>query len=163
MNNPIGPYLDLKQSLNQQLVMTPQLQQAIKLLQLNNLELTEFVEEELEKNPLLEKVENTDNQTDHQDSSSANTDNIQDEFDDSWTGNENPDVTYTEQDHSNNAASIGSGGDIKFSNSEDGFENRIESQKSLREHLMEQLTIRCTDNRDRMIGGFLIDQLDESG
>ena len=44
--------LDLRQS--QSLVMTPQLQQAIKLLQLSNLELTSFVEQELVRNPLLE-------------------------------------------------------------------------------------------------------------
>ena len=47
--------LDLRQS--QSLVMTPQLQQAIKLLQLSNRELSEFVEEELEKNPVLERDE----------------------------------------------------------------------------------------------------------
>ena len=38
----------------QQLVMTPQLQQAIRLLQLSNMELSQFVEAELERNPLLE-------------------------------------------------------------------------------------------------------------
>ena len=52
----ISQKLDLRQSQN--LVMTPQLQQAIKLLQLNNMELSEVIEEELEKNPLLEKDEN---------------------------------------------------------------------------------------------------------
>ncbi|MEM1022025.1 MAG: RNA polymerase sigma-54 factor, partial [Pseudomonadota bacterium] len=51
----LTPRLDLRQS--QQLVMTPQLQQAIKLLQLNNLELTGFLAEELERNPLLEMGE----------------------------------------------------------------------------------------------------------
>src|SRR5688500_4630066 len=40
----------------QSLVMTPQLMQAIKLLQLSNLDLVAFVEEELEKNPLLERA-----------------------------------------------------------------------------------------------------------
>src|SRR5688500_10309455 len=45
--------LDLRQA--QTLVMTPQLQQAIKLLQLSNQELTEYVERELEQNPLLER------------------------------------------------------------------------------------------------------------
>src|SRR5690348_9911511 len=45
--------LELKQG--QTLVMTPQLQQAIKLLQLSNLELADYVETELEKNPLLER------------------------------------------------------------------------------------------------------------
>src|ERR1700675_408308 len=47
--------LELRQS--QSLVMTPQLQQAIKLLQLSNLELTAFVDAELERNPLLEREE----------------------------------------------------------------------------------------------------------
>ena len=46
--------LDLRQS--QSLVMTPQLQQAIKLLQLSNIELSEFVEDELSQNPMLERV-----------------------------------------------------------------------------------------------------------
>ena len=40
----------------QSLVMTPQLMQAIKLLQLSNLDLVAFVEEELERNPLLERA-----------------------------------------------------------------------------------------------------------
>jgi len=55
----LTPRLDLRQS--QSLVMTPQLQQAIKLLQLNNLELIEYVEQELEQNPLLER-ENSDDE-----------------------------------------------------------------------------------------------------
>ena len=42
---------------SQSLVMTPQLLQAIKLLQFSNLELTAFVEQELERNPLLERVD----------------------------------------------------------------------------------------------------------
>ncbi|MFY7928810.1 MAG: RNA polymerase sigma-54 factor, partial [Oligoflexus sp.] len=49
--------LDLKQSLrlSQQLLMTPQLQQAIKLLQLSRLELEEFVTQQLAENPVLEE------------------------------------------------------------------------------------------------------------
>ena len=81
--------LDLRQS--QSLVMTPQLQQAIKLLQLSNRELSEFVENELEKNPLLERDEgeestlqeaNSDNMTAYDDAQ-ANEANAQistDEF-----------------------------------------------------------------------------------
>src|SRR6266550_3993852 len=47
--------LELRQS--QALVMTPQLQQAIKMLQLSNLELTQFVDAEIQQNPLLERRE----------------------------------------------------------------------------------------------------------
>ena len=48
----LTPRLDLRQS--QSLVITPQLQQAIKLLQLSSVELAEYVDQELASNPLLE-------------------------------------------------------------------------------------------------------------
>jgi len=49
---------ELKQNLKltQQLIMTPQLQQAIKLLQLSRLELIDMIQQEMEENPLLEEV-----------------------------------------------------------------------------------------------------------
>ena len=51
----LGQRLEVRQG--QGLVITPQLQQAIKLLQLSNLELDAFVEAELERNPLLSRDE----------------------------------------------------------------------------------------------------------
>src|SRR3954447_26836799 len=53
--------LEIKQSLrlSQQLVMTPQLQQAIKLLQLNRMELQEVVTQEMMENPILEELPET--------------------------------------------------------------------------------------------------------
>lgn len=51
----LSPRLDLRQS--QQLVMTPQLQQAIKLLQMSNLDLQTYVTQEVEQNPLLDMAE----------------------------------------------------------------------------------------------------------
>ena len=54
----LGPKLELRQS--QSLVMTPQLMQAIKLLQLGSMDLVAYVEAELEKNPLLERDEGDD-------------------------------------------------------------------------------------------------------
>ncbi|TBW41263.1 RNA polymerase sigma-54 factor [Siculibacillus lacustris] len=54
----LSPKLELRQS--QSLVMTPQLMQAIKLLQLGNLDLVAYVEAELERNPLLERDEGED-------------------------------------------------------------------------------------------------------
>src|ERR1700761_4415478 len=53
--------LEIKQSLrlSQQLVMTPQLQQAIKLLQLNRMELQEVVTQEMMENPILEELAET--------------------------------------------------------------------------------------------------------
>ena len=58
--------IELKQQLriSQQLVMTPQLQQAIKLLQLNQIELVNMVEQELQENPCLEEDEREEPTTD---------------------------------------------------------------------------------------------------
>ena len=81
----ISQNLKLKQS--QSLVMTPQLQQAIKLLQLNNLELTNLVNKELEENPFLEneniELDNNENlqneQTKEIDESFENGESLSDE------------------------------------------------------------------------------------
>jgi len=54
----LSPRIELK--LSQSLVMTPQLQQAIKLLQYSNIDLVDFVTREIEKNPLLEQSESND-------------------------------------------------------------------------------------------------------
>ena len=56
----LSPKLTLRQSTS--LVMTPQLQQAIKLLQLSNIELAAYVEQELEQNPLLEREDAGDDE-----------------------------------------------------------------------------------------------------
>src|SRR3546814_11463481 len=50
---------EMRQTQGQSLVMTPQLQQAIKLLQLSTLELAAFVEQHLEENPLLQRDDGT--------------------------------------------------------------------------------------------------------
>ncbi len=54
----LSPKLDLRQT--QSLVMTPLLMQSIRLLQLTHIELEQFIEQEIEKNPLLERLEITD-------------------------------------------------------------------------------------------------------
>ena len=51
----LRPRLDIRQA--QSIVMTPKLQEAIRLLQLSNLELSEFLELELEKNPFLDRLD----------------------------------------------------------------------------------------------------------
>ena len=74
------PRLDLRQV--QSLVMTPQLQQAIKLLQMSSLELNQYVEQEVEQNPLLDR-ENPDEPTEQETSS-----------DDSGTGDASSDDDF---------------------------------------------------------------------
>lgn len=158
----VSQNLDLRQS--QSLVMTPQLQQAIKLLQLSNMELAEYVEEELAQNPFLEKPEEGD---DHDGSDRSDTaeqdksedDHITEDFQSSYEDS----ASSSASDFDAGVAQAGGGGNLKFEDSETSFENRMSKPETLREHLMEQLLLTCSDPRDRMIGGLLIDQLDESG
>ena len=86
----IGPRLELR--VGQTLVMTPQLQQAIKLLQYSNVELAEFVENELAENPLLEPEEHLLDEIGEREESAAKLDEppeswdeLRDEFDDNVT------------------------------------------------------------------------------
>ena len=67
--------LELKQTvrLSQQLVMTPQLQQAIKLLQLSRIELVDLVQKELQENPVLEEGVEEDERT-HEDAPATDSD-----------------------------------------------------------------------------------------
>lgn len=169
----ISQNLDLRQS--QQLVMTPQLQQAIKLLQLNNIELSEYVEAELEKNPLLEKDEGSEHESSTEgedqyaenDSKTSEIDHVQENFDTAFTGNEaeTPATTTSSQDFDAGSADsqIGSGGNMTFEDAEMSFENRMSKPTTLREHLTEQLALKAQDERDMLIGSLLIDQLSESG
>lgn len=142
--------LDFRQSQN--LVMTPQLQQAIKLLQLNNIELAEFVEEELEKNPLLEKAEPEAPEEEKDWDSEPETAN-----------DEMPLPSQDEFDSKSDLLPTGSGGALDFNDAETSFENTMSRPESLREHLHEQLGASFSDPQDQMIGALLIDSLDEAG
>ena len=59
------PRLEMRQG--QSLVMTPQLQQSIKLVQLSNIELSAFIDGEMEKNPLLERKDGTTSESESPD------------------------------------------------------------------------------------------------
>ena len=137
--------LDLKQSQN--LVMTPQLQQAIKLLQLNNQEIAEFIEEEIEHNPLLEKVDAPS----------------EDKQNDTATEPVKNERTEEDFDAGSAMADMGTGGNTSFDKLDNAFENSISRPETLRDHLTAQLLISITNPRDQMIAALLIDQLDEAG
>ena len=142
--NDMSQRLDLKQSQN--LVMTPQLQQAIKLLQLNNVEISEMVEEELEKNPLLEKQEADPSDVKETEAEPTQHDKTEDDF-----------------DAGSAMADMGSGGNTGFDKLDNAFENSISREDTLRDHLIEQVHMTFDEPRDQMIGVLLVDQLDEAG
>lgn len=145
MNKPKGPYLDLKQSLSQNLVMNPQMQQAVKILQLSNIELADFLEDMVADNPLLEKDEGP-LENEELESTQEAIDSL-DDFDEG---------SYM-------AAATGTAGSSSFLDATDTFANTVSGEKSLREVLIEQIQTNFTDQRDRMVATLLLDYLDESG
>ena len=159
--NTISPRLDLRQG--QTLVMTPQLQQAIKLLQMNNVELQEFIEGEVAHNPLLEKgeAEGADG-GDEAPPVAESRDDMAAEFDAGWTGNEQGDgAALQDFDAGSAMATVGAGGSRAFEG--EGFEHTMTRPETLREHLHEQLRLAFEDSREQMLGALLIDMLDEAG
>jgi RNA polymerase sigma-54 factor len=168
--------LDLRQS--QGLVMTPQLQQAIKLLQLSNLELATYVETELEQNPFLERQEEPDERAESEDAPGAGRDGetLSDEFAQfseseaqGWSGVAEDGWADPGRDGLpnglgiNDLGPIGRGGSIDFSDDIESLGERLSRAKSLREHLMEQLQLDLPPGPDRLIGAHLIDLVDDAG
>lgn len=187
----LTPRLDLRQS--QSLVMTPQLQQAIKLLQYNNVELAQFVETELERNPMLERDEGQGDpargETAEQ-STSLESSERPDEFngdsaellkpDGMADGDNAPlDVDYGNQ-YDSDIVGGGAGGEAPdtlggahwsgvrgggsgFDDIDANLEATLSEHVSLRDHLMDQMQMDIADPADRLIAVHLIDQLDGSG
>lgn len=156
----LGPRLELRQS--QSLVMTPQLQQAIKLLQLSNLEVAEFVEKELESNPLLEREEAGDEATPVEPPSPEAAAAVL-PLDPVASEAPSPEAAEDWDRGGEPAfADWGSGGRGDFGDL-DGQADLAARPVSLREHLEQQVQIDFTDQAERMIGRAVIGQIDECG
>ena len=179
--------LELRQG--QQLVMTPQLQQAIRLLQLSNIELMQYVETELERNPLLEQDESTENatrsETENGEFAKPDEPAAQPAQEENWLDLGKPvaDVESTyDTDYDNvypdaapaEAGSGGGGGDNasgwanlrqRSSGSDDdvNLEAFVANDVSLRQHLSEQLPLVLKEPAERLIGQYLIDMVDDAG
>jgi RNA polymerase sigma-54 factor len=170
--------LELRQT--QTLVITPQLQQAIRLLQLSNLELHTFLEREVEQNPFIEWDESSGEDgaskpTATQETiepAQSSTPEIAD-----FAENDNtrsPTIETGDADDAfQNAAevSIGAYEGLSMRNAsgaatasgESWLEDYVAQPTSLRDHLREQLQLAVTDAAQRIAGEHLIDQIDDTG
>jgi RNA polymerase sigma-54 factor len=176
--------LDLRQT--QSLVMTPQLQQAIKLLQMSNAEVTQFVEDALQQNPLLEREEERAPEDGEREAQAMSADRAEDPRADAAEAgapdaaggrDETPDVADEDlwddevrgsepapQAEAGGYSLMGSGGGGgDFESDDGGLEQRLARAETLREHLIDQLNVDVTDPADRLIGVHLIEMLDDSG
>ncbi|MBI1776071.1 MAG: RNA polymerase factor sigma-54 [Proteobacteria bacterium] len=171
----ISQRLDLRQS--QSLVMTPQLQQAIKLLQLSNLELADYIERELEQNPLLERDEGASEPSVAEESPDLapvpadplNSDAAELTLRDTLPAEGD---TPLDADDSNLWASApadslqswktGRGG-TDFDDDDAGLDSNASRPPTLRDHLIDQLAVELNDPVDKLVGSHLIEMVDESG
>jgi RNA polymerase sigma-54 factor len=165
--------LEIRQG--QTLVMTPQLQQAIKLLQLSNVELAEFCEQELEKNPLLERAESAPTVEPEPAPREAPEEPLEaslarEDFSKCEEMDTSRDNLYDNDEPP--AASVPSApltdwSTVKASRSFEGDEDLLESTVaeggSLKDYLLGQLAIAALDAERRLICVALIDAVDEAG
>ena len=156
----LGPSIQLRQS--QQLVMTPQLTQAIKLLTLSNIELEAAIAEEVAKNPLLEVGSS--------DESEGGGDEVQEEApapaltDELIPGGGGEDDRPLDYDFNEQALETDSFADVAAPSGDgEGFDfDRIEAcETSLCEHLMAQL--RGASGPAALLAQAIVQQLDENG
>lgn len=164
----------LQLKMGQQLTMTPQLQQAIRLLQLSTLDLQQEIQEALDSNPMLE-VEETEmdglndlslppvqessievsSHDDHADTP---------ELDEQWSNEQLPDdlpVDSDWEDTYQTTAGVASGsGSI---DDDFDYDSRHASTDSLQDHLLWQLNLTPMSDTDRAIALMLIDGVDEDG
>lgn len=167
----LGPRLDLRQS--QSLVMTPQLQQAIRLLTLSNLEVEAFIAEEVEKNPLLD-AERDEVSTPEENPALEDHGREAEALLDATPGDVDAGLDVdlmAETFHHDSVADGGPGMDGQLGLSgggeggfEDGpdFDAMASSAPSLRDHLLTQAGM-ALDAPDLLIASHLIDQIDDAG
>ncbi len=164
----IGPRLDLRQS--QSLVMTPQLQQAIRLLALSNVEVEAAIAEEVEKNPLLEMA--PDEAPEAPELNAEERSEMADAFLETADGGDSTlDVDMTaETFHHDSAADGGPGmdGGLSIGAGDGGFDDGPDfdafaaDAPSLYDHLMAQAGTAFAFS-DMIIARALIEQIDEAG
>lgn len=170
----------LRQS--QSLVMTPQLMQSIQLLQMTHLELTQFIAQEVEKNPLLEFSPN-DSEAGTGDEPSGETELLRADSasDAEWfdTGDQSSDHLAERLDANFENVFPDDNGDRKpdapelmgqwksmpGGESADGYdlEDFVASDASLRDHLGQQIPLLISSDEHRLIAQHLVDHLDENG
>ena len=179
--------LEFRQS--QALVMTPQLMQAIKLLQLSSLDLAAYVEGELERNPLLERAD------EDSPAAAAEANEPAGEGDEDGGGDSGGQADWNDDDleTSRSAMEQGLGTELENVFPEDSaakaevpeapppaysewtgsgsastgddynLEAFVSAETTLADHLAEQLALAVPDPVNRMIGRYLLDMVDEAG
>ncbi|MEM1347541.1 MAG: RNA polymerase factor sigma-54 [Myxococcota bacterium] len=157
----------LMPKMSQQLRMTPQLQQAIKLLQLSRMELISLVQQEMVENPILEEAQGTFEFETPQESLHAGEDKAQ------KTKEEVPEVKADSSDMDkvdwenfvNEFSGSMPANSYRGLSGEEmpGLDQTLSTSESLVDHLLEQLRMTSLSDEDKLLGMFIVGNLDERG
>jgi len=140
--------------------MTPQLQQAIKLLQLTNLELTDLVEKEIEENPFLENNENSENMTEDRDD--EKTENLDDSFENGESLSDEP-YNHDYENRWDNDLTTSNNSSLDYNDPGTIIERTQSDRISLKSVLTNQALIEFKQEDEKQIASILIDYIEPSG
>ena len=149
----LGYDLTIEQS--QKLTMTPELIQAIQILQFNSQELETFVQDELMQNPVLEYDSTAEDRREQEVSKSESMDKKEAEeadFDlrEKVKEAEYDDISYKQWEH-------------RKENDEPTFEQFVSKEETLEDYLLLQLTFSKLKGNDMKIGRYMVESIDENG
>ena len=163
----------IKMRQSQSLVMTPQLQQAIKLLQMTNIELCQYLENQQSENPFLEIETSVDSKSsnDQENKDENITSNISDDF---KNGNSISDDPSNNQDYENRYETevnerpkLDTPGTnlnkVTPEDFDDYIDNLANKPETLKEHIQKQISLELKTPKDLVIASFLIDYLEPTG
>lgn len=149
----MGYGLNVEQT--QRLIMTPELRQAITVLQLSALELSMYIEQQLEENPLLELREDEverGEEAEAEENSAENEEVERKEYDLDW------------EEYFQDSSDLGVVRREKVQAQEEySYENFLSQSMTLSEHLLFQLNLTPYKGKNRLIGEYIIGNLDENG
>ena len=147
----------LHTKLVQKLILTPSLQQAIKLLPMSTLELADLLNQEMVENPLLEEVPTEDLQPVEQTQAEKAPETPTAEKSDAW---DDADYEYFFGDYLDDSYRPRTPQEVKEL---PPIENTLSTAGSLSDHLMWQLSLQTSDSQLQEIGGAIIGNLDDDG
>jgi len=165
----------IKMRQSQSLVMTPQLQQAIKLLQMTNLELCQFLENQQSENPFLEiDTKLNDQERKIEDKSSNIKETTSAISDDIKNGNVVSDDPSSNQDYENRFEAdlnerpkldspSSNSKNVASDDFDDYISNLANRPETLKEHVMKQISLEINEPAERLIASFLADHLEPTG
>ena len=153
------PQQRLDMRMSQNLVMTPQLRMAIKLLQMNSMDVQSFVQQELLENPFLQNEEHSAKSEKGADKNEER-DYGSDDMPDDYGADTGLDMSW---DSMYEGSGSGSGGAAPSGDQPDAWERTAAYEETLRSHLSEQLGLSSDDPVTRFLGQFLIDAIDDAG